>query len=48
MTSVSAFAPASVSNVTCGFDILGFTHLFRIFDDPVHGGPIRTRQGRSI
>ena len=24
MSQVSAFAPASVSNVTCGFDILGF------------------------
>lgn len=24
MSTASAFAPASVSNVTCGFDILGF------------------------
>ena len=24
MTVATAFAPASVSNVTCGFDILGF------------------------
>ena len=24
MTSVTAFAPATVSNVACGFDVLGF------------------------
>ena len=36
MTSVTAFAPATVSNVACGFDIMGF------------GGPISAAEEAQL
>ena len=39
LRSVRVFAPATVANVTCGFDVLGFaidfTELYLLFDSKV-------------